>query len=270
MKKLFLIPLYLSFAFVCVSSVFARTNVGYVMEMRGNWQLNGNTSLRQSQKLPASGVISIKSPGRYDYIKIADLNGTVRIEKKCTKDCEFKLPDAPVKTSYLGELLSTIMGMIWSESPNRYSAHRSRSEEFKDGIVKTDDGKIDLSSLVKPPENSFVQWRKISPKAEEKHDDWSEPPVELTAGKNGAVVISAADLRPGLYEFKLIESLESSIEPPNTAWILVTSVKDYKQNVKSFEQVKELNKTLGEDIKPETAQMFIRAYLDHLARQRMR
>ncbi len=263
---LFFLCLYFAF-YIGAPSIFAQTNIGYVLEIRGSWKLNGKTDLRQTQKLPASGVVSIKSPSRYDYIKIADLNGVVQINKQCAAECSFTLPAAPAKTSYLGTIFSSIMNLVWSESPNRYSAHRSRSGEYGDGIVKLEKGKIDVSELLKPDEKTFVQWREIPAKGED-FGDWSEL-VELKP-TDDAVIISDKNLQTGLYEFNFLKRVKNSYEPTASVWILIVSPENYEKSVKTFEQVKELNNKLGDDIKPLTAQMFVRAYLDNMTRQKMK
>ncbi|HSK71255.1 MAG TPA: hypothetical protein VK892_06140 [Pyrinomonadaceae bacterium] len=251
---------------VLPNSVKAQISIGYVLEIRGDWYLNNTIPLRQGQKLPASGVIGIKSPNRFDRIKIADLNGEIRMDEKCAKDCSFKLPAAPVKTSYLSAILSTIMSLIWSESSERYSAHRSRGGEISDGIVKLENDQMDLSPLLSSQGEKYLQWRKIPLKGAKEFGEWSKP-IELKLG-NGKMIISVKDLQPGLYEFNLLRRMENSFEPTDSAWILITPAKDYEKSVESFEQVKKLNKNLNDGIKPETAGLFIRAYLDNLARQK--
>ena len=89
MRMLLVNLLFVSSAVVLSAPpVSARTPVGYVLEVKGEWYLNGDYSraLRRWQKLPPEGTVSIKSPTPADRIVIARLNGEIIDKRSCDAD----------------------------------------------------------------------------------------------------------------------------------------------------------------------------------------
>ncbi len=246
-------------------SANAQTYVGYVLEIRGSWYLNGNPSntLQQIQKLPASSVIRVQSPNRYDSITIVDMSSNVYASRNCAVNCSkpIRLPAASAQPTFLGGLWQGAMDLLWG-SPDRYDAHRNRSGEVSDGIVKLMDGKIDLNSILNVQGRYYLRWR-IVPNEKAEPGAWSET-IELKK------IVSFSEFKPGLYEFDVLRKNESSYEPISSAWILVSSAEDYEKTKKSYVQAIELTKQWEGKVKPETAQSFLKAYLDELARKNVR
>lgn len=271
------------FIFLFGISAFSQTFVGYVAEISGNWQLNGQGSLRQGQKLPASAKISSNPNRQGNSIKIADLNGRIRKYQKCSQPCSFNTPDAPSGTSFFSTILSSIMDLVWSSSSESYSVHRSKGRSLPDGVVRLENEKINLNGLQKMPKKFFLKWRKIKSVKNQEFDDWSKP-IEIKS-ENGDFIIPFAGFQAGLYEFCSIDDArnlgEKSVNscPANAAWIFVSTSEKYEQIKKEFEETKtavdELTKPQTEiaegketeipGIDSATAKLYLRAYLDSLA-----
>ncbi len=273
------------FIFLFGIPAFSQTYVGYVAEISGNWQLNGQGSLRQGQKLPASAKISSNPNRQINSIKIADLNGRVRSFQKCPQSCTFYTPNAPSRTSFFSTIFSSIMDLVWSSSSESYSAHRSKGKgkSLPDGVVKLENEKIDLTGLQKMPKKFFLKWRKIKSVKNQEFDDWSKP-IEIKS-EYGDLIIPFAGFQAGLYEFCSIEDARNLGEksanscPANAAWIFVSRSEKYEQIKKEFEETKtavdELTKPQTEMVEDKeteipgidsaTAKLYLRAYLDGLA-----
>lgn len=262
MRKLIFTFLYLSFAIgFGTVSIFAQKNVGYVLDIEGNWVLNGSNALSQGEKLPAAGSIRLNSSSRFNRIVIADLRGAVIIKRDCAVDnCSraFSLPRQPPPSSMLDTAFNTVMEMIWG-SPNRYSAHRSRSGELSDGVLKLNGEKVDFSSVLTNQGEQFLRWQIV---AQNKDDNktWSQP-IKL----DKTATVSASDLKPGLYVFELVRRLGDNYEPTSSAWILVAGDADYEKARTSFEQSKQLTEKWSKTVKPETIRLYLQAKLDDLA-----
>ncbi len=263
MKKLIFTFLYLSFAisFGAVST-FAQNNVGYVLDIEGNWVLNGSNALSQGEKLPAAGLIRLNSSSRFNRIVIADLRGEVIISRNCAIDnCSraISLPRQAKPSSAWNTAFDTVMEMIWG-SPNRYSAHRSRSGELSDGVLKLSDETIDFKSVLNNQGEQYLRWQAIS---QNKDDSciWS-PPIKL----DKTAIVSPSDFKPGLYTFEMGRRMGDSYETTSSAWILVADEANYEKTRSLFQQAKELTEKWGETVKPETVRLYLQAKLDDLAR----
>ncbi|MCY7346450.1 MAG: hypothetical protein LH614_09565 [Pyrinomonadaceae bacterium] len=261
----------LIFTFLCLSlaigfgatSIFAQKDVGYVLDIEGNWVLNGSNALSQGEKLPAAGSIRPNSSSRYNRIVIADLRGEVLISRNCAVDnCSraFSLPRQPPPSSMLNTAFDAVMELIWG-SPNRYSTHRSRGGELSDGVLKLSGDKVDFSSVLKIETEQYLRWKAISQNKDDS-PTWS-PPIKLAK----APTVSASDFKPGLYAFELMRRMGGNYETTSSAWILIADEANYEKNRASFQEAKELAEKWGEKVKPETAKIYLQAKLDDLARQ---
>jgi hypothetical protein len=263
-----LIKFFISIGAIIVLGIHAKAQiyVGYVLEIRGNWYLNGNSSdtLQQRRKLPASSVIRIQSPNRDDLITVVDMGGKIYDSRDCAVNCSrsIRLPAAPAQPTILGGLWQAAMDLL-SGAPNRYSAHRSRGGEISEGVVKFTDGKIDLSPVLNIQGQNYLRWRAVPPDEKAEPGAWSET---IESGK----IVPFSEFKPGLYEFNVLRKIGSAYEPVSSAWILVSSAEDYEKTKKSYEQAIELTGQWEGKVKPKTAQSFLKAYLDELARKNLR
>lgn len=255
---------------LCPALTAAQTYVGYVLDVEGTWHLNNDltTSLAPGQKLPAFGAISVRSPSPADRIVVADMRGEIIAARDCsTDDCSkfFNLPRRAARRSALGEIFRTAMELIWG-SPNRYSAHRSRGAQLADGVVKLDGPALDIGHLLAAEGTYYLRWREL-PQAEGATRAWSRPSlVETRAGE--PVTFSAEGLKPGLYEFGLLRSVGEGFEPVGSvAFVLVASPAQFNSSLASFNEATEMTRRWGSKVRPETAQLYLRAHLDGIARR---
>lgn len=239
--------------------------VGYVLEIRGVWYVNGNpaATLKRWQELPASGVIRVQSPSRYDTITIADMRGGILARRDCQANCvdPIRLPPRPAQPTLVRGILQTAMEWLWG-SPDRYVAARSRGAELSDGIAKLVDGKIDLSPLLTIQGKYQLRWRLLAPHQKVEPVNWSEA-IELKP------ILSFSEFRPGLYEFEVLRRVGSGTEAISSAWILVVLPEQYGDTKDSYDQAVRLTSQWEGKVTPETVQAFLRAHLDELARSRM-
>src|SRR5947208_12703173 len=57
--------------------------IGYVLDLNGEWLLNGNTRLHKASSLPADGVIRAGSPSDGSFIVVADREGKIIARREC-------------------------------------------------------------------------------------------------------------------------------------------------------------------------------------------
>lgn len=238
--------------------------VGYVLEIRGLWYLNGNpaNTLRRWQQLPASSVIRVQSPSRDDTITIADMRGVIRFQLDCAANCltPIRLPPHRAQPTLVRGILQSAMEWLWG-SPDRYVAARSRGNEMSDGITKLSDGKIELTSLLHVEGKHHLRWRLLAPNQMVQPASWSET-VELKP------IISFSEFKPGLYEFEVLREVVTGPERVSSAWVLVVLPEEYGNMKDAYAQGVTLTKQWEGKVTAETVQAFLRAHLDELARSR--
>lgn len=244
-------------------SAAAQSNVGIVVEIEGNWILNGSRQLSQAEPLPASGVIRLQPSGsRSDRIIISDLRGNFLIGQNCAvDDCSrpITLPRQPRASSLWGVAYEEVMKMIWG-SPNRYSKHSTRSNDISEGLAKLENGKIDLASVMGNRGKQYISWRRISPNKSETAD-WSE-----TIMMDSDLTVSSSNFRPGLYEISLMRKFAGTYESTSSVWVLVVLPADYEKRQADFQKAQRLAQNWNDKFKSETVRMFLQAYLDYLSR----
>jgi hypothetical protein len=80
--------------------------------------------------------------------------------------------------------------------------------------------------------------------------------------------VPAPGLQFGLYELVLLEHQNGAYSPTDvTAWILISRPNAYAKSLASYEQAVALTRTWGNEVTPEAARSFLRAYLDELTRK---
>nr|QEO73727.1 hypothetical protein [uncultured bacterium] len=136
MKMLWVTVLFVGLTVISFApTVTARTPqtpVGYVLEIEGEWYLNGNTSepLRRWQKLPSGGTVRIKALTPGARIVVAGLSGEIIGNRDCDSNdgCSqpIKLPKGHMQRSLLRVALDATVDLLWG-SPDRYALARVRN-----------------------------------------------------------------------------------------------------------------------------------------------
>ena len=186
--------------------------MGYVVGIKGTWILNGSNTLALAETLPAGGSIRHRSSSPDDYITIADMRARPlesAIRNCANRDClrVINLPrEAP--SNALRNAAGAVFGAIAETvrtSPHRKRLHQIRSGELSEAVVTLTDGKVNLSSVLKPEGEQYLRWH-LALQEQGGVTEWTKP-VKLE--KSGLVF----GLQPGLYELSLMRRNESSLEP---------------------------------------------------------
>jgi len=250
-------------------------SIGFVLEMVGNWTVNG-TAIRLGQALPPGGEIrAVRGDGRLSStsVTIVLLNSrTIRL--LCTKDkpCEpHRLPASLVRSSSLVERISEAAINVFGRRPERYIPALARSDKdapqgFVETIVKLQDAKLGIGPLMKgiPGGQHVLSFNRVReheaasgelPVAFEIQWDRDDQPVAVNL------------LSPGLYSLTLKAQADSEL-PRITAncWVLVVSGKDYESASNDLRRVRdEVNKWEG--ISDAGKRSFLRLSLEFLSSQ---
>jgi hypothetical protein len=253
-----------------VTAQTPRTPVGYVLEIEGEWYLNGNTSepLRRWQKLPAGGTVSIKAPTLGARIVVASLSGQIIDNRDCESyGCSqpITLPKGHTQPSLLRVALDATVDILWG-SPDRYKLARVRTfgSALSEGVIKLNNGEIDFGPVLKQTGRNYLRWRarpRTGPPGE-----WSET-VALRKEQERPALVAVSGFKPGLYEVNLQRLKDGSYETFASAWVLVTAPSEYESATESFEEAAATTREWGNNVEPGTSRQFLRAHLDYLAQQ---
>lgn len=238
----------------------AQNNIGYVLEIEGNWYLNGDNKLTVGEKLPSNSSITTSAQNSTSRIVIADMRGVILFRKVCeTENCNqsFKIPNRSPSTNLWNYIYTSTMELIWG-SPTKYTAHRNRSGNLSDGVVLLKESKADLSSVFTYNKESYLRWRRI---LNQEFGGWTDP-VKIEHPYLESKLVE------GLYEMETMQRVTNeNYEPLSSSWILVCNPSQFETSRLSFKEATELTEKWGKMVKPETVNKFLQATLDNLAKK---
>lgn len=264
-------------AFCSSSSVKAQGRVvGHVLDFEGAWYLDGRPgqALSNGVELPASGVIRITSPARFDFIVIRYADNRI-IKRRCRNRGECEQPillpravhhQASVQDFMIEKAMAVIRSNPVSSSVN---AGRSADGALREAVVQIKDGGVDLAPVFAEMNDGtyYLRFTRKAPDGKTS-DGGSMNPIEVRWVSATAAATPAMKLQPGLYEVVLLEKRDADYKPTlATAWFLAGKLDQYAHTVAPFGEARRLTGTWGDDVSEGTVRLFLRAFLIHLASQ---
>ena len=256
---------------LCCHAVAAQQTFGYVLELRGDWYLNGSTKLSKGSSVTAGSSISTTSPADESaYIVVADRSGRVFGRRDCGKhQCNgnMKLPaSAGGSTSLTSRLVGAVMALI-SDDPGKYVSLISRGEaDPVDGVVKLAASGVSLQDIFRPMPGGKYLLRfdsvakgtaPVTRDVESFTFDWNpERPAPLIV----------KGVRPSLYRLSLLE-VNGKRPTGQEAWVLLVTPQNFAHAQSSYNSVLDLTKSWGKQIEPTSTREFLRAALESIASQ---
>ena len=253
----------------CAGAVRAQQTFGYVLEVRGDWLVNGGAKLSKGGSVSVGAVITAADPSDGgSYIVISDRAGNIYRRLSCGNgDCArpFSLPaSAASGKSYLSRVVDGMMGIFYKGEPNQYRSVVSRGADLREAVLKLDAQKLDLGRVFEnmPGDRYVVRFEKIedgrrpAPKPVEVEYEWDSqrrPPL------------GAQGLRPGLYRVTVREVRH--LEEDNEAWVLVTSPKGYAKAAQSFDAAVNVTRRWEGKVREDSKRQFLRAALEFITTQ---
>jgi hypothetical protein len=262
------------------ASLQAQQKFGYVLDVKGDWIVNGNgaAKLYKGSSLSVGSVITAANPSDSSgYIVLADRSGNVFDKRSCNAGgCgnAIRLP-ATIggQQSMASRLLGAAMALVYHE-PSKYASFVSRGADLQEAVVKLNGRKLDLNQVFKnmPADRYLVRFEKIG---KEKKDTGALKPLPFTWGAKKPAMLNAGDLSPGLYRVSILEV--SLLEPDggneptgNEAWVLVTTPNNFAKAAPSFDAALNVTRQWGASVKQNAVRQFLRASLEFLTTQSTR
>lgn len=255
----------------------AQQTFGYVLDVRGEWLLNGGAKLSKGSSLGVGGVITAADPSDGgSYIVIADRAGNIFERRACNNGGEcarpIRLPNtAGAGQSYVSRMVGAAM-RLWTSQPGKYVAFISRSggADLQEAVVRLDARQLDVSPVFRnmPGDRYFVRFEGIGkgPAAGAKPLE-----VEFEWNSERPAPLGAKDLGPGLYRVTVREvsllAPEEGEPSGNEAWVLVTTARDYRKAAPSFEAALNVTRQWGDKVRQTSVRQFLRATLEFITTQ---
>ena len=257
-------------------SVQAQQKFGYVLDIRGEWLVNGSAKLSKGSALNVDASITPANPSDANsYIVVADRTGNIFDRRNCgSGECAkpIKLPTTAVaEQSFVSRLMGAAMALVSSE-PAKYSSFVSRGADLREAVVKLSANQVDLQEVFKNMQGDkyLVRFEPIGKK--KPAAAVATKPMAFNWDPHKPAPLDAPGLKPGLYrvsvaEVSLLESEGGSEPSGNEAWVLVTTSEYYSKAVPSFVAAQNVTRQWGSDVKQTAVREFLRASLDFLTAQ---
>lgn len=251
--------------------------IGFVLEMNGEWLVNGKPIQKAGERLPAGGLVAlspkatfpVKDPWKITIILLnnAPLPYSCATFQECKSLRPITLP-ASLSSSSFSERLNQAVSWLLSLNPDRYVPAHVRDgpevpQKLKDGVLEFDKSRIVLGASFQDfePGSYVLTFVYIGRKEESKN------PVELDVDwvPGRVPFVPAEDLTPGLYAVRVFRGHSARTQPVSQdAWILLSDSDQFPKSSKAFrnaaEATRQWNNTSAVD-----AQTFLRLCLDNLA-----
>ena len=267
--------------FCCAVVASAQEKFGYVLDVRGDWMVNGSAKLFKGSALNVNSVISSANPSDTNsYIVVADRAGNIFQKKSCgSGECgtPIKLPaSAGNEQGFVSRLIGAAMALVSSE-PAKYSSFVSRGSrgigpELQEAVVKLNDNSVDLSDVFKNMQSDkyLIRFEPLSKGKPTRATGMKPMPFAWDPKKPASLAVN--NFNPGLYrvsisDVSLLEAEGSDDPGENEAWILVATPDYYSKAAPSFVEAQNVTKKWGGNVKKTAVREFLRASLDFLTAQ---
>jgi len=258
------------FMLVGTQSAAAQQTFGYVLDLHGDWYLNGSSKLSKGSSVTAGSSITTSSAadGRA-YIVITDRSGHVFARRDCSRgECSggIKLPDAAAgQSSVTSRLVGAVMSLI-SDDPGKYVSLISRGGASpEDGVVKLENDRIDLNAVFRPMNGGRYVVTFESSLATNHAITTAPGPLNFDWDPKRPTPLIVKGLGPGLYKMSLMQVNRQEMSQP--AWLLLAAPRDFVAASSSFNSAVRMTQQWGVRVDQRSKRQFLRASLDFIASQ---
>lgn len=250
-------------AFTGVSWSQSAEPVGYVLRLEGNWTIGGSRPLKLGQALHREDLISgIVASSPVDRLTIVAGGTPHSCVQRCPPNIGSGAGEARTR-SFADSMLKSAMS-IFQEKPD-FPATVSIRGRVSDGVVSSDNGRLDFSQVLKECRAERIDLR-LRTVAET--PTRTIEPVTVPCEQGRPMQTLARGAEPGLYQLDLLQrSSDGYIARGVSAWVLVAPVARATSDQAAFSDAQALTRSWEPAVDAETIVALQRAYLEHLALQ---
>jgi hypothetical protein len=262
---------FVSLAVLSLADSCHAQQIGYVLDMSGDWFLNGSTRLQNSSSLPAGGVIRTNNPtDGNSFIIVVNREGNIIARKECKRpgDCSnpLQLPQFR-KSSITSAVIDSVLGLLGSDL-SRYVPLISRGEGLSESVLKLEHDQIDLSGAFKDmsPGDYFIRFERHD-ESEQTPGNTATAPLAFRWDATRGALLRVNGLSRGLYTLRLVQAEGDRFEnTPTEAWVLVSDANNFDKLSNSFNMSRKLvERWTTQEVGSGTVRSFLRASLERLA-----
>jgi hypothetical protein len=248
--------------------------VGFVLEVRGSWCINGSAQLlERGAALRQGDRLQVRAPYDVaDSITLVGGDGETIQMTSCREPgrCNRPVPLEALRRGQdpLRQRMVRVVMKLWRQQPDRYATfgNRGADNELRDSVVAADGRGLVLAPVLGALHGGHYLLH-LEPLLDHDRKRFGAVPVDLevdlTAGAGPAWVVAAP--APGLYRLDVTEVRPAGRALGPEAWILVAPQGSYQKLSAAFRPAAELAARWQEQAGPDVARRFVRAFLVDLA-----
>lgn len=235
---------------------------GYVINLEGDWVLNGSSTLGPWSPLPDGGIIQLRRRKGSEYIQLGDKQGNVIQNINCDiDDCTRSFKLQTPETISGGSILFEAVMIVIGRSPRLFTVLLSKGGELKEAVVELADGRADLSNVfMNRRRGTYLLW--FMPKRVGGADRRRPVgPVIVDWEPGRPALITVKGLSPGLYEADMLGEDGGKLEPGTEAWLLFTPPEIFEEASRDFAEATALTDSWDKRMSQSLKRQFLRAAL---------
>lgn len=243
----------------------AQQQVGFVLNVRGNWILNSTQTLKTGSPLPVSGRIQARDPKSGDYIEIANRIGQVIINRSCNdRGCGQPIT-LPADSPGLGSRLFGAAMALIANDPVRFAVLISRGGELRESVVKIVGEQVDLSAVFANKSRGSYLVRFEPKSAGTPANAKPIGPISVDWDPNKLALVTVKGLTPGLYVAQPLSNEDREpLEPGTESWVLFARPEKFDEAFCEFHEAVVTTYQWGESAREDSKRQFLRAALSQL------
>jgi hypothetical protein len=271
---------FLAFLFALSFSQVNRPDVkqiGFVLEMQGDWLINGSPIRNAGESVPADGAITLSPQTDFrsaqkQKITIVLLNNEIKGGEcssftECKKLQPIRLPTSLTPPSSVLKRMKQAVAYLLSLDPERYASAISRGagapNKLHDAVLLINQRQISIADWFREVEPGYYALTFV----DIGRGGQSRAPVTLNLNWSGGTPasIAAKDLGAGLYAVRVFPADSRANQPiSQDAWVLLSSDDQFDKNSGIYHENVELTRQ-WQNVDAGAVQTFLRACLDQLA-----
>lgn len=243
----------------------AQQQVGFVVNLRGDWFLGSSHKLKPGSPLPAGGTIQARELRGGEYIEIANRSGQIMINKSCDGGgCERPIKLPATSPSLASRLFEAAMEVLFND-PVRFAVMISRGGELREAVIKITGEQVDLSPVLanKSRGTYLLQFEPRSAGTPANAKPIGPVSVDWVPDKLSPVPVKG--LTPGLYVVQPLSNEDGEpLEPGSESWVLFTKPERFDQALREFREAVVLTDKWVGSARQSSKRQFLRAALGQL------
>lgn len=245
--------------------VEAQQQVGFVLNLHGDWVVNSSQELGPGSPLPAGGRVRVRAPKSGDYIEIADRSGQVIINRSCDDGgCGPVIVLPAARPGVAHRLFGAAMALV-ANDPVRFAFLLNRSVELREAVVKIAGGQIDLSAVLANRSRGTYLLRFEPRNPGTSADAKPTGPISVNWDPTLLAPVTVPGLNPGLYVVQPLSNEDREpLEPGTESWVLFVRPEKFDAAFCEFREAVATTEQWGDKARQVSKRQFLRAALGQL------